>query len=62
MTAIPDHPGESSKPDIKEIAWASSFKKHCVSRDSCVMLHTKAGKYKAPDWFKQLMDKHRALR
>jgi len=51
-----------SKPDIKEIAWASSFKKHCLNRDSCVMLHTKAGKYKAPDWFKQLMAKHRALR
>lgn len=51
-----------SKPDIKELAWGSSFKKHCISRDSCVMLHTKAGKYKAPDWFKQVMLKHRSLR
>ena len=49
---------DGSEPAVKELTWADSFKKHCLLRDECVVVHTH-GKFKKPAWFAALMRKHR---
>jgi len=50
-----------SKPSVQELSWTKTFKKHCLSRDVCVQLHTK-GKFKVPNWLRGIMGKHRGLK
>jgi len=50
-----------SKPSVQELSWTKTFKKHCLSRDVCVQLHTK-GKFKVPSWMRGVMGQHMGLK
>ena len=57
----PQIPLHNSKSSVQELSWTKTFKKHCLSRDVCVQLHTK-GKFKVPTWLRGVMGKNRGLK